>query len=83
MGALIVLDVHNITVIEQLLAAGCRGVNDFDWSKQLRYYWDTNVTTSGHPPRMILRKPFFRLTTACVDRRYLPSSRYIEQQFLR
>ncbi|KAF4722422.1 Dynein heavy chain 6, axonemal, partial [Perkinsus olseni] len=43
MGALIVLDVHNITVIEQLLAADCRNVNDFDWSKQLRYYWDANV----------------------------------------
>ncbi|CAE6950747.1 sec61a [Symbiodinium sp. KB8] len=39
MGALIVLDVHGISVLEQIDAAKCRSVNDFDWSKQLRYYW--------------------------------------------
>lgn len=39
MGALIVLDVHGISVLEQIEAAKCRSVNDFDWSKQLRYYW--------------------------------------------
>ncbi len=36
MGALIVLDVHNITVVEQLIKEGCNSVNGFDWSKQLR-----------------------------------------------
>jgi dynein heavy chain len=39
MGALIVLDVHGISVLENLTAAKTSSVNDFDWSKQLRYYW--------------------------------------------
>eukprot|EP00930_Biecheleria_cincta_P008309 TRINITY_DN10972_c0_g3_i1.p1 TRINITY_DN10972_c0_g3~~TRINITY_DN10972_c0_g3_i1.p1 ORF type:complete len:4176 (-),score=874.55 TRINITY_DN10972_c0_g3_i1:69-11708(-) len=39
MGALIVLDVHGITVLENLRDAGTRNTADFDWSKQLRYYW--------------------------------------------
>eukprot|EP00913_Durusdinium_trenchii_P004911 g4558.t1 len=39
MGALIVLDVHGITVLENLLEAGTSSLDDFDWSKQLRYYW--------------------------------------------
>ncbi|CAE8734034.1 unnamed protein product [Polarella glacialis] len=39
MGALIVLDVHGITVLEDLVEAGTKNTNDFDWSKQLRYYW--------------------------------------------
>jgi dynein heavy chain len=39
MGALIVLDVHGITVLENLETAKCKSINDFDWSKQLRYYW--------------------------------------------
>eukprot|EP00392_Amoebophrya_sp_AT5.2_P005332 g5341.t1 len=49
MGALIVLDVHGITVLENLLEDKCHALNDFNWSKQLRYYWytsDTPVTTS-------------------------------------
>ncbi|CAJ1382663.1 unnamed protein product, partial [Effrenium voratum] len=39
MGALIVLDVHGITVLENLHDAGTSSLDDFDWSKQLRYYW--------------------------------------------
>eukprot|EP00746_Dinoflagellata_sp_MGD_P154845 gnl/MRDRNA2_/MRDRNA2_85065_c0_seq4.p1 gnl/MRDRNA2_/MRDRNA2_85065_c0~~gnl/MRDRNA2_/MRDRNA2_85065_c0_seq4.p1 ORF type:complete len:4104 (-),score=817.24 gnl/MRDRNA2_/MRDRNA2_85065_c0_seq4:76-11610(-) len=39
MGALIVLDVHGIAVLNNLLNANTSSVNDFDWSKQLRYYW--------------------------------------------
>ena len=39
MGALIVLDVHGITVLENLRDAGTSSLDDFDWSKQLRYYW--------------------------------------------
>ncbi|CAD7972922.1 unnamed protein product [Amoebophrya sp. A25] len=50
MGALIVLDVHGITVLENLHEDKCYALNDFNWSKQLRYYWytseDTPVTTS-------------------------------------
>jgi dynein heavy chain len=47
MGALIVLDVHGISVLEDLVAGKVRSVNDFDWSKQLRYYWvHEDCTTS-------------------------------------
>eukprot|EP00928_Gymnodinium_smaydae_P068050 TRINITY_DN5109_c0_g7_i1.p1 TRINITY_DN5109_c0_g7~~TRINITY_DN5109_c0_g7_i1.p1 ORF type:complete len:4115 (+),score=1184.64 TRINITY_DN5109_c0_g7_i1:176-12520(+) len=49
MGALIVLDVHGITVLNNLLDAGTSSTTDFDWSKQLRYYWipeDQEVETS-------------------------------------
>jgi dynein heavy chain len=55
MGALIVLDVHGITVLQNLLDAGTSSINDFDWSKQLRYYWcpeghgDDNKNSRGEP----------------------------------
>jgi len=39
LGALIVLDVHGISVLKDLVTAKCNSTNDFDWSKQLRYYW--------------------------------------------
>jgi dynein heavy chain len=39
MGALIVLDVHGITVLENLVESNCSSIHEFDWSKQLRYYW--------------------------------------------
>jgi len=34
-----VLDVHGISVLKDLVTAKCNSTNDFDWSKQLRYYW--------------------------------------------
>jgi dynein heavy chain len=50
MGAIIVLDVHGITVLENVSTAKCKSVNDFDWSKQLRYYWilQDMATSTGH-----------------------------------
>jgi len=39
MGALIVLDVHGIAVLDSLVESNVRSANDFDWSKQLRYEW--------------------------------------------
>ncbi|CAK0841283.1 unnamed protein product [Prorocentrum cordatum] len=50
MGALIVLDVHGITVLDNLVESGCMSPNEFDWSKQLRYYWvgeNGAVTSQG------------------------------------
>ena len=40
MGALIVLDVHARDVVTELLEEQVRNLNDFEFSKQLRYYWD-------------------------------------------
>jgi dynein heavy chain len=37
--ALIVLDVHNITVIEDLLDNKVENVTDFNYEAQMRYYW--------------------------------------------
>ena len=40
MGALIVIDVHARTVIENMMKSRVDNINHFDWTKQLRYYWE-------------------------------------------
>jgi dynein heavy chain, axonemal len=40
LGALLTIDVHARDVTRQLLAKNTKSLTDFDWTKQLRYYWD-------------------------------------------
>lgn len=40
MGALIVLDVHNRTVVDNMIKVKVDNIESFDWTKQLRYYWE-------------------------------------------
>ena len=67
MGALIVLDVHGITVLDNLVTSRCRSTNDFDWSKQLRYYWavDEVTTSDGN-----------RVSDDCIVRQTIAAFRY-------
>jgi len=39
-GALIVINVHGINIVESLIDVKINTTNDFDWEKELRYYWD-------------------------------------------
>ncbi|KAI9346257.1 dynein heavy chain and region D6 of dynein motor-domain-containing protein [Obelidium mucronatum] len=45
LGALITIDVHNRDIMQGLINAKVSGLNDFEWTKQLRYYWDMEVDT--------------------------------------
>lgn len=40
MGALIVIDVHAREVVKNMMKARVSNINDFEWTKQLRYYWE-------------------------------------------
>lgn len=40
MGALIVIDVHAREVIRNMVKSRVETMSDFEWVKQLRYYWE-------------------------------------------
>lgn len=40
MGALIVIDIHARDVVRQMIKARVESINDFEWTRQLRYYWE-------------------------------------------
>ena len=42
MGALITIDVHARDVVRFMVKSGVCSVSDFEWTKQLRYYWDVS-----------------------------------------
>ncbi|KAI8619311.1 dynein heavy chain and region D6 of dynein motor-domain-containing protein [Chytriomyces sp. MP71] len=45
LGALITIDVHNRDIVHGLVQAKVNGLADFEWTKQLRYYWDMDLDT--------------------------------------
>ncbi|KAI8801429.1 dynein heavy chain and region D6 of dynein motor-domain-containing protein [Cladochytrium replicatum] len=45
LGALITIDVHNRDILSGLIVSKVRGLNNFDWTKQMRYYWDMDSDT--------------------------------------
>eukprot|EP00049_Salpingoeca_infusionum_P016632 m.342064 g.342064 ORF g.342064 m.342064 type:complete len:4133 (+) comp16119_c0_seq2:317-12715(+) len=43
LGALITIDVHARDNVTALVEANVTKIDDFDWARQLRYYWDTEI----------------------------------------
>ncbi len=43
LGALITIDVHARDIITDMVAAKVSNIDDFEWSRQLRYYWDHEI----------------------------------------
>ena len=41
LGALITIDVHNRDIIQGLINSKVSSTGDFEWTKQQRYYWDS------------------------------------------
>ena len=41
--SLITLEVHSRDIVSELISSHCTGVNDFEWIKRLRYYWDVEA----------------------------------------
>ncbi len=41
LGALLTIDVHGREVVKKLVERNVSSVVDFEWNRQLRYYWDT------------------------------------------
>lgn len=43
LGALLTIDVHARDVTRSLISRNTQSLSDFEWTKQLRYYWDVGV----------------------------------------
>jgi len=60
LGALTVIDVHARDVIQDMAEIGVEKATDFNWSSQLRYYWedkpDTGYDRYGDNPMNLVAK---------------------------
>lgn len=54
--ALVVLQVHGRSVVEDLINKKCMDRDDFQWSSQLRYYWDDKDTYKPLKVNMVTAK---------------------------
>ncbi|KAJ3105519.1 Dynein heavy chain 6, axonemal [Phlyctochytrium planicorne] len=45
LGAVITIDVHNRDIVQGLINSKVTGLADFEWTKQMRYYWDMDSDT--------------------------------------
>lgn len=43
MGALITIDVHARDVVRYMVQSHVCSISDFEWTKQLRYYWEVKL----------------------------------------
>ena len=43
LGALLTIDVHGREVVKSMLSKNVTQASDFEWNRQLRYYWDSDI----------------------------------------
>lgn len=53
LGALITVDVHARDVVAELVECGLKDAGDFEWAKQLRYYWRDDVVVDMVQARIV------------------------------
>lgn len=50
LSAIVILDVHGRDVVSTMVEQKCDSLTDYNWVKQLRYYWENRWEGEGDPP---------------------------------